>query len=68
MLEEREIQELVELTKNFLYFTEKMYSNKEISDHEYEVLTCKKIAFLKEIETKAINYNDIACGLEYSVV
>lgn len=64
MYEERDVDELILLTKRFLYFVEQLYKNKEISEREYEILTCNKVAFLNNIEKKAINSNDIACSLE----
>lgn len=64
MFEERDVDELILLIKRFLFYADNLYKSKEISDHEYEILTCNKIAFLNNIEKKAINNNDIACGLE----
>ncbi len=53
-LKEREADELVLLTKHFIAFVENQYMNKEITEQEYEVLICNKIAFINSVEKRAV--------------
>lgn len=53
-LKEREADELVLLTKRFIAFAESQYNNKEITEQEYKVLICKKIAFLNALEDQVV--------------
>jgi hypothetical protein len=53
-LKEREADELVMLTKCFVTFVENQYQKKEITEQEYQVLICNKIAFLNAVEKQAV--------------
>ena len=53
-LKEREADELILLTREFLAFARNRYENKEITEQEYRKLVCKKLSLINSIENELV--------------